>query len=112
MVLTYKPPKTQKDGKPAASQEERLLGLLCQAERYAYVLAHSCDIGGEQDRARGFVTLGERLREAAVEASVLARPDELHNPGVALVVGWQRPSVSPLVPQPDAEQLYQESQER
>jgi hypothetical protein len=116
--MTYKRPTRLRDSKPIASQEERLLGLLRQAEGYAYVLAHSYDIGGQPDRAYGFVALGERLRETATDVSVLARPVEPQS--VAPVLGlrsrafslrrlsrgiaWQGPSVAPLVPRLDGEQ--------
>jgi hypothetical protein len=110
--MTYKPPKREKDGKSTASQEERLLGLLSQAEHDAYVLAHSYDIGGQRDRAWEFVALGERLHETAMGTSVLTRPDEPHSSGAAPALGSQGPSMAPLVPRLLAEQPSQESQER
>ena len=60
-------------------QEETLLGILRQAENHAYALAHSYDIGGQPDRAYGFVALGERLRETAIDVSGLVRPLEPHS---------------------------------
>ena len=101
MVLTYKPPKTQKDGKPPASQEERLLGLLSHAERYAHLLAHSYDIGGQRDRAYAFVAFGERLREMAMGVSISHEP---HRSRASPTYRWQSPSVAPLAPGPAAEQ--------
>jgi hypothetical protein len=110
--MTYKPPKREKDAKPAASQEERLLGLLRQAEHDAYVLAHSYDIGGQRDRACGFVALGERLHETAMGMSFLTRLDEPHRSRAAPALGWQGPSVAPLAPGLVTEQPNEESQER
>jgi hypothetical protein len=106
--MTYKPSKKEKDGKPAASLEERLLGLLHEAEYYAYVLAHSYDIGGQRDRAYGLVALGERLREMAMGTSVLTRSDEPHRSQPA----QQGQGMVPLVPTLVTEQPNRESQER
>jgi hypothetical protein len=108
VVMTYKPPKRQKEGEPVALQEERLLRLLRQAERYAYLLAHSYDIGGQRDRAYGFVAFGERLREMATGVCVPARPDEPRSS----TLRWQSASVSSLVPGLATEQPNLESQER
>jgi hypothetical protein len=109
--MTYKPPKREKDGKPAASQEERLLGRLYEAEHYAHVLAHSYDIGGHRDRAYRFVALAERLREMATGTSVLTRADEPHRSHAELAFGSQGSGLAPLVPRLITEQPNQESQE-
>jgi hypothetical protein len=108
--MTYKPPKREKDGKPTVSHEETLLGLLRQAEHDAYVLAHSYDIGGQRDRAYGFVALGERLHETAMGMSALTPPDEPHRSRARPTL--QGPSVAPLVPRLLTEQPSQKSQER
>jgi hypothetical protein len=111
-VVTYKPLKGQRDGDPAVSQEERLFGLLRQAEGYAYALAHSYDIGGQPDRAYAFVALGDRLHNAAADVSDLARPLKPHIAAPVLGLrsrafslrsllrgtAWREPGVSPLVP--------------
>jgi hypothetical protein len=117
-VMTYKPPKRQRDGDLAVSQEERLFRLLCQAERYAYSLAHSYDIGGWPDRAYVLVALGERLRDTAIDVSDLDRPVE--PPSATPVLGlrsrafslrrllrgtaWPPPNVSPMILRPSDEQ--------
>ena len=111
-VVTYKPLKGQRDGDPSVSQEERLFGLLRQAEGYAYALAHGYDIGGQPDRAYAFVALGERLHNAAADVSDQARPLGFHSVGPVLGLrsrafslrrllrgtAWQDSGVSPLVP--------------
>jgi hypothetical protein len=114
--MTYKPPKREKDGKPAASQEERLLGLLRQAEGYAYSLAHSYDIGGWPDRAYVLVALGERLRDTATDVSDLALEPQSAAPVLDLRsrafllrrllrgTAWPRPNVAPMVLRPSDEQ--------
>jgi hypothetical protein len=110
--MTYRPPRRQRDGKPAASPEDRLLDLLGQAEGRAYALAHGYDIGGQPDRAYGFAALGERLRETAADVGALARPVEPHSivPDLSLTsrafslrrllrgTAWHGPSPAPLVP--------------
>jgi hypothetical protein len=124
--MTYRPPPSQRNSNPAASQEEILLGLLRQAEGYAYVLAHSYDIGGQPDRAYGFVALGERLHETATDVSILARPVETHRSCLPPTIGLRSrvfslrillrgiasrgPSVAPLVPRLDGEQPCQEAE--
>jgi len=77
--MTPMPQTRQGDSNPVARQEETLLGILRQAENHAYALAHSYDIGGHPDRAYGFVALGERLRETAIDVSGLVRPLEPHS---------------------------------
>jgi hypothetical protein len=123
--MTYRPPPSQRDSNPAASQEEILLGLIRQAEGYAYVLAHSYDIGGRPDRAYGLVALGERLRETATDVSILARPVEPHRSCLEplglrsrafslriLLRGTasQSPSVAPLVPRLGGERSCHEAE--
>ena len=49
-----------------------------------FALAHSYDIGGQPDRAYGFVALGERLRDTAMDVSGLVHPLEPHSIGPAL----------------------------
>jgi hypothetical protein len=119
--MTYREPKRQTDGSPAASQED-LLRLLRKAERCAYVLAHSYDIDGQPDRAYGFVALGERLRETVSDASDLASPVEPYSevPVIGLRsralllrrllkgIAWQGPSRPPPVPQVFGEQRLAE----
>jgi hypothetical protein len=69
-------PTRRRGRKAVARQEERLLGLLRQAEGHAYTLAHSYDIGGQPDRAYAFVALGERLRNSVMDVSDIAHPFE------------------------------------
>jgi hypothetical protein len=109
--MTHRPPTRRRDSNPAQSQEDRLLDLLRKAEGYAYALAHGYDIGGHTDRAYGLVTLGERIRDTAMDVSDLARPVEPDSVAPALGLrwrafslrrllrgtAWQGPSVAPLV---------------
>ena len=111
-------PTRRRGRKPVAGQEERLLGLLRQAEGHAYALAHSYDIGGQPDRAYAFVALGERLRNTVMDVSDIARPFEPHS--VAPLLGLRSrafslrrlmrgtssecPSVAPIVSRLGGEQ--------
>jgi hypothetical protein len=76
--MTRGRPTSQKASTPV-TEEARLVDLLRQAEGYAYALAHGCDLGGQPDRAYGFVALAERLRNTASDANDLACPIEPHS---------------------------------
>ena len=119
--MRYRLQTGHSDGDPAVLQKEMLLDLLRQAERHAYSLAHSYDIGGQPDRAYVLVALAERLRDTATDMSTLTPPIESHS--VAPVLGlrsrafslrrllrgtaWQGTSMAPLVPRVGDEQHSQ-----
>jgi hypothetical protein len=108
-------PTSQTAGAAPVTEEARLVGLLRQAESYAYALAHGYDIGGQTDRAYGFVALAERLCDTASEISALAVPIEPHSDVPILGLrsrafalrrllrgsGWNGQSMAPLVPRLD-----------
>jgi hypothetical protein len=105
-------PMRHADRDPVASQEERLRGLLLQAQRHAYFLALSYDFGGQPDRAYAFLALGERLREAHADVGSLTRPAEpngvaaahslraraVHLRWILRGTGRDCPDVVPIVP--------------
>jgi hypothetical protein len=95
--MTHRPPTRRRDSNPAQSQEDRLLDLLRKAEGYAYALAHGYDIGGHTDRAYGLVTLGERIRDTAMDVSDLARPVEPDSVAPALGLSWRAFSLRRLL---------------
>jgi hypothetical protein len=72
VVVTYSP--TKQIAKAPPSQEEALLALLFQAETKAYALAHSYDIGGYRDRACRLMSVGEGIRDAALQMAGMGQP--------------------------------------
>jgi hypothetical protein len=64
--VTYDPTKRRGALLPLElSEEEGLAALLRTAERKAYTLAHSHDIGGYPDRAHGMSAIGQGIGEVA-----------------------------------------------
>jgi hypothetical protein len=110
--MALRRPTSQTASTASVTEEAKLVGLLRQAERHAYALAHGYDVGGQPDRAYGFVALAERLCDTASEISALAGPIEPRSDAPALSLrsrafalrrllrgaGWKGQSVVSLVP--------------
>jgi hypothetical protein len=111
--VTYNPTKRRGALLPLEpSEEEGLAALLRTAERKAYTLAHSHDIGGYPDRAHGMSAIGQGIGEVADHLDVLIHssapisktPLSLRLPALLLREGltgraWVNATAAPLVPE-------------
>jgi hypothetical protein len=70
--VTYNPTRRRGALLPLEpSEEEGLAALLRKAERKAYTLAHSHDIGGYPDRAHGMSAISQGIGEVADHLDIL-----------------------------------------